>query len=79
MPVRLRLNLSGVRPHPALWAEVPCRIPAEADSPDRQRNPIEVLLHVVDGYLDEIEVVRYRDDAYLPELTSLRLWVVGSE
>jgi hypothetical protein len=42
-------------------AEVAHRIPVEAELDDNDDVTIHVLLHVVDGYLKELEV--YRDDS----------------
>lgn len=45
-------------------AEVVRRIPVEAEMTDVDGVQIHVLLHVVEGYLDELEV--YRDDSERP-------------
>ena len=42
-------------------AEVVRRIPVEAESDDRDGVRVHVLLHVLDGYLTELEI--YRDDS----------------
>ena len=41
-------------------AEVIRRIPVEAEAPDVDGMTIHILLHVVDGYVDELEF--FRDD-----------------
>jgi Domain of unknown function (DUF6984) len=42
-------------------ADVVRRIPVEAETEDRDAMPIHVLLHVVNGYMNELEV--YREDS----------------
>lgn len=42
-------------------AEVVRRIPVEAETDDLDGTPIHVLLHVVNGYMNELEV--YREDS----------------
>ena len=42
-------------------AEVTKRIPVEAEYPDTDGVPVHVLLHVVKGKLDELEI--YREDS----------------
>ncbi|MFK4853597.1 DUF6984 family protein [Microbacterium sp. ZW T6_19] len=49
----LRLSTRG-----AARADVPRRIPVEASYLDRDGVRVHLLLHVVDGYLDEFEVFR---------------------
>jgi len=51
----LRLAVSGGRP-----ARVRLRVPVEAEYDDRDGVVVHVLVHVVKGYLDELEV--YRED-----------------
>ena len=41
-------------------ANVRERVPVEADAIDSDGQPVHVLLHVVDGYLNELEL--YRND-----------------
>jgi uncharacterized protein DUF6984 len=57
-------------------ANVKRRIPIEAEGTDLDGMPIHFLLHVVDGYLSEIEV--YREDSRpvldLPDPSSLKLF-----
>jgi hypothetical protein len=47
--------------HDARPAEVVRRIPVEAETEDVDGVPIHVLLHVVNGYMNELEV--YREDS----------------
>ena len=56
----LRLNPEGASP-----ADVSRRIPVEASYPDADGMTVHVLLHVIDGLLDELEV--FREDS-LPVL-----------
>lgn len=49
----LRLSTRGAAP-----ADVNRRIPVEASYLDRDGGRVHLLLHVVDGYLDEFEVFR---------------------
>ncbi|MFJ2370432.1 DUF6984 family protein [Microbacterium sp. NPDC087665] len=51
----LRLAVSGGPP-----AQVRFRVPVEAEYDDRDGVVVHVLVHVVNGYLDELEV--YRED-----------------
>ena len=52
--VRLRVPAAGG----ALPAEVTHRIPVEAEYRDRDGVPVHVLLHVVGGFLAELEVYK---------------------
>ena len=63
---------------PSNRAEVLGRIPVEATSTNRtgEHVPIDVLLHVVDGYLDELEIVNYdQSRAPYPNPESLKIFV----
>jgi len=59
-------------------AEVTRRIPVEAEVDDRDGVVVHILLHVLDGYLNELEI--YREDSALlqrePEPKNLRLMVL---
>lgn len=55
----LELHVAPGRPAPVVR-----RIPVEAETMDADGVVIHVLLHVVDGYLDELEV--FREDGELP-------------
>ncbi len=44
-------------------AKVTKRIPVEAEYPDSDGVPVHVLLHVVEGKLDELEI--YREDSLM--------------
>ncbi len=55
----------GLNPEGASLAEVDHRIPVEATYPDADGMTVHVLIHVIDGLLDELEV--YREDS-LPVL-----------
>lgn len=62
-------------------AEVKRRIPVEAEGVDQDGNTIHYLLHVIEGYLSELEV--YREDSYcirnLPNPDSLKLICLDTE
>ena len=51
--IRFKLALEDVR-----RACVSVRVPVEAEASDEDGTPIAVLLHVVDGLLDELEIYR---------------------
>jgi hypothetical protein len=62
---------------PELRTDVRWRIPVEGRSsvPAEDGAPIEVLLHVVDGYMDELEVVPYTEAVEFPDPDKISLWV----
>lgn len=69
----LELRVARGRPAPVVR-----RIPVEAETTDADGAVVHVLLHVVDGYLDELEV--FREDGELPttsiDADSLRVLVL---
>ena len=69
--VMLWVDRAAVAPAP-----VRRRIPVEGEAADEDGTPVHVLLHVVDGYLSELEV--YRSDGKpvrcVPEPSSLTLF-----
>jgi uncharacterized protein DUF6984 len=50
------LSLQCDSTHPA---PVKCRVPVEAECPDADGGPISFFLHVVDGFLNELDIVKY--------------------
>jgi hypothetical protein len=62
-------------------AEVSERIPVEGRSTASADDgaPVEVLLHVVDGYLNELEVVPYSESVRFPDPRTLTVWSKGSD
>jgi hypothetical protein len=48
----------ALRATDAPWADVVRRIPVEAEVEDLDGVTIHVLLHVIDGYIDELEIFR---------------------
>jgi hypothetical protein len=41
------------------------RIPVEAQTNDTDENNVDILLHVIDGYLAEVEFVKYDDSDFI--------------
>jgi hypothetical protein len=66
---------------PTIRAEVSERIPVEGCSsvPTEDGAPLEVLLHVVDGYMQELEVVAYGESVCLPDPQTLTVWIKHSD
>jgi hypothetical protein len=57
-----RIDADGslaLRPGPGPRAEVEYRVPVTGTTTDVDGVGIEVLMHVVDGYLDEVEIYRH--------------------
>jgi len=44
---------------PTYPAPVKCRVPVEGQCPDADGVPIGVVLHVVHGFMNELEIVKY--------------------
>jgi len=63
--------------HPDLHADVRLRIPVEGRSilPAKDGASIEVLLHVVDGHMNELEVVPYTAAVHFPDPQLISVWV----
>jgi hypothetical protein len=66
---------------PDLHAEVRSRIPVEGRAivPAEDGAPIEVLLHVIDGYLNELEVVPYSEAVHFPDPQQISVWIKDEE
>jgi len=68
-----------VNPDPGTRASVKRRIPVEAEGDEAEGKRVHVLLHVINGFLAELEV--YREDGEtigaLPEPSSLKLVHLG--
>jgi hypothetical protein len=66
---------------PTIRADVSERIPVEARSTVSADDgaPVEVLLHVVDGYMNELEVVPYTDSVRFPDPQTLTVWIKDSD
>lgn len=58
-------------------SKVDIRIPVEASTKDGDGGPLEVLLHVVDGLLEELEVVKYGEADFIgpinPDLLEVKV------
>jgi hypothetical protein len=66
------------------WMESQERVPIEAECFDRDNTPVEVLMHVIDGLIDELEIYRVDGRTASPEfsLGSMKVTAVfasGSE
>ena len=63
----------------AIHAEVSERIPVEGRSsgPADGGTSVEVLLHVVDGFINELEVVPYTNSVRFPDPLTLTVWRKG--
>ena len=63
----------------AIHADVSERIPVEGRSslPAADGTPVEVLLHVVDGFMNEVEVVPYTNAVRFPDPHTLTVWRKG--
>lgn len=56
-------------------ADVRCRVPVEAVTVDSDGIPIHILLHVVDGYLNELEIYKEDLSTCLNRVTATNLQV----
>jgi hypothetical protein len=65
---------------PKIRADVSERIPVEGRStvPTEDGAPVEVLLHVVDGFMNELEVVPYSESVRFPDPQTLTVWIKDS-
>jgi hypothetical protein len=66
---------------PKIRADVSERIPVEGRStvPAEDGAAVEVLLHVVDGYMNELEIVPYTESVHFPDPQTLTVWIKNSD
>jgi hypothetical protein len=50
---------------------VKIRIPVEGEITDQDGSRVEILLHVVDGYLNELEIVKYEETDFIGPIDPL--------
>jgi len=62
-----------LKPHESKRAAVETRVPVEGEYIDSDNVPVSVLLHVVDGYLHELEVFKADGSDILERSPDLRI------
>jgi hypothetical protein len=68
----LALSVPGTVPAPVLF-----RVPVEGVTHDPDGMPVHILLHVVDGYVDELDVFREDSGPRLSQIDPARITVTA--